>query len=134
LRSGSRLVRVDADFTDNPGMRRFFALFFAVSLLFQMSWSVAATYCEHETSSKASMHFGHHVHVHKSSEAKKSVSNKFAVDDDCSYCHAVHAAIIPMAPPGAAPDATATAEFPQPLLHGSAMARAPDRPQWLRLA
>ncbi|MFL6678960.1 MAG: cobalt-zinc-cadmium resistance protein [Burkholderiaceae bacterium] len=115
-------------------MRRSFALFLALALLFQMSWSVAATYCEHETSSKASMHFGHHVHVHKPSDAKKTASNQFAVDDDCSYCNAVHAAIIPMAPPSAAPGATAKAEISQPLLHGSATARAPDRPQWRRLA
>jgi len=115
-------------------MRRLSALLLALALLFQMSWAVAATYCEHETSPAAAMHFGHHAHVHKSSDAKKTVSDKFAVDDDCGYCHAVHAAIIPVAPPSAGPDASAPAEFAPPLLHGSAAARAPDRPQWRRLA
>lgn len=115
-------------------MRRLLALLLAFALLFQMSWAVAATYCEHESSPQAAMHFGHHVHVHKSADAKKTVGNKFAVDDDCSYCHAVHAALIPMAPTGVALATAATAGFSQPLLHGSAPARAPDRPQWLRLA
>jgi hypothetical protein len=46
----------------------------------------------------------------------------------------VHAALIPMAPTGVALATAATAGFSQPLLHGSAPARAPDRPQWLRLA
>jgi len=115
-------------------MRRLLAFLLAFALLFQMSWAVAATYCEHETSPKAAMHFGHHAHVHKSSDAKKNVGNKLAVDDDCSYCHASHAAIIPMASTGVAPGATASVELSQPAMHSSAPARAPDRPQWLRLA
>lgn len=126
--------QADDDFADTPTMRRFFALLLASALLFQMSWAVAATYCEHETSPKAAAHFGHHVHVHKAADAKKSVDNKFAVDDDCSYCHAGHAALVPMSYTAVAPPATAAAAFPQPPLHGSAPGRAPDRPQWLRLA
>jgi len=115
-------------------MSRVFALFLAFTLLFQMSWAVAATYCEHETTSKASKHFGHHVHVHKSVDGKKHVASKLAVDDDCRYCHAGHAAIIPMASTDVATAASTTASFPQPFMHGSTPARAPDRPQWLRLA
>ena len=115
-------------------MSRVFALFLAFTLLFQMSWAVAATYCEHETTSKAAMHFGHHVHVHKSVDGKKHVAGKLAVDDDCSYCHAGHAAIMAMAFTSVAVVASPSASFPQPFMHGSAPARVPDRPQWLRLA
>ena len=122
------------DLADTGTMRRFFALLLAFALLFQMSWAVAATYCEHETSPEATMHFGHHVHVHKSVDAKKNVAGQFAVDDDCSYCNAGHAALIALACAGVAPEATASAAFSSPPLPGSAPARAPDRPQWLRLA
>ena len=80
------------------------------------------------------MHFGHHVHVHKAVDGKQHVVGKLAVDDDCSDCHAGHAAIIPMAFDGFAAVPSSTASFSQPFLHGSAPARAPDRPQWLRLA
>ena len=122
------------DLADTGTMRRFFVLLLASALLFQMSWAVAATYCEHETSPEATMHFGHHVHVHKSVDAKKNVAGQLAVDDDCSYCHAGHAALIATACAGVAPEATASAAFSPPPLPGSAPARAPDRPQWLRLA
>lgn len=115
-------------------MPRVFALFLAFALLLQMSWAVAATYCGHETTSKTAMHFGHHVHVHKSIDEKKQVTSKLAVDDDCLYCHAGQAAIIPMAFDSVVAVASASASFPQPLMHGSAPVRAPDRPQWLRLA
>jgi hypothetical protein len=121
-------------FNDTCDMRRLLAFLLAFALLFQTTWAVAATYCEHETSPKAAMHFGHHAHIHKSSDAKKPVSNMFAVDDDCGYCHASHAAIMPMAPAGIAPEATRSVEFSRPVMHSSAPARAPDRPQWLRLA
>ena len=115
-------------------MSRVLALFLAFTLLFQMSWAVAATYCEHETTPEAAMHFGHHAHVHKSVDGKNPVASKLAVDDDCSYCHAGHAAIIATAFTGAAAVASSSASFPQPFMHASAPARAPDRPQWLRLA
>ncbi len=115
-------------------MSRVFALFVAFTLLFQMSWAVAATYCEHETSSNAGMHFGHHVHVHKSVDGNKQAGSKLAVDDDCSWCHAGHMALLPVAFTAIVANASAAMNFPQPFMHGSALARAPDRPQWLRLA
>jgi cytochrome c5 len=115
-------------------MSRVLSLFLAFALLFQMSWAVAATYCEHETTSETSMHFGHHVHVHKSVDGKKHVASKLVVDDDCGNCHAGHAAIIPAPFKGVVAIASDSATFPQPSMHGSTPGRAPDRPQWLRLA
>jgi hypothetical protein len=115
-------------------MPRVFAFLLAFTLLFQTSWAVAATYCGHEASSGTAMHFGHHVHVHPSGEGKKQVGDTLAVDDDCSGCHAGHAAIVPGAFTAIAASATAALNFSQPSLHGSALARAPDRPQWRRLA
>ncbi len=115
-------------------MPRVLALFVAFALLFQMSWAVAATYCEHEATAATATHFGHHVHVHESADGKKAAASKFAVDDDCSYCHAEHAALIAMAFDDVVAMTSASASFPQPSMHGSAPTRAPDRPQWLRLA
>jgi hypothetical protein len=122
------------NFADTGAMRRTLALLLALALLLQMSWAAAATYCEHETSSKESMHFGHHVHVHKSADGKKQSTSKLTVDNDCSGCHASHAAIIPLVLSDVASDTPASVSFSQPFIHGSAPARTPDRPQWLRLA
>ena len=115
-------------------MRRPLALLLAFALLFQMSWAVAATYCQHESSPQVAAHFGHHAHVHKAADAKKVVADALAVDDDCSDCHAGHVALIPTACAGVTPQATPSAASSQPPLRGSAPARVPDRPQWLRLA
>lgn len=110
------------------------AFLLAIALLFQMSWAVAATYCGHDTSPKAASHLGHHAHVHPASGAKHMVADTLAADDDCGDCHAVHAAIVPIVPTVVASDATVGVERSRPSRHGSAPARAPDRPQWLRLA
>jgi cytochrome c5 len=115
-------------------MSRVLAFLLAFTLLFQMSWAVAATYCEHETSSTATVHFGHHAHVHKAADGKQLADGKLAVDDDCSGCHAGHAAIAAVGFTTAATGAPSGVDVPPPSLHGSALARAPDRPQWPRLA
>jgi hypothetical protein len=115
-------------------MRRVLALFLACALLFQFSWAVAATYCEHETSSKATMHFGHHVHVHENADGKQLPGSKLALDDDCAFHHAGQPAIVPLAPTIAAAAQPSPVAFPEPSISASAPPRTPDRPQWLRLA
>src|SRR5437763_1560748 len=115
-------------------MSRVLAFLLAFTLLFQASWAVAATYCGHETVPATAGHFGHHAHEHKTADGKKQVDAKLAVDDDCAACHAAHAALLPVGLDGLAARAPASADFPVPSLHGSALARAPDRPQWPRLA
>ena len=115
-------------------MRRVFALFLTLALLFQFSWAVAATYCEHESSPAAATHFGHHVHVHKSADGKKLPGGKLAQDDDCAFCHAGHPALVPLVATVAAAGQPSVAIFNEPSVGGSATPRAPDRPQWPRLA
>lgn len=115
-------------------MSRVLALVLAFALLFQLSWAVAAPYCGHETTPAAATHFGHHAHVHKSVDGEKHAAAALAVDDDCGFCHAGHAAILPVVVDGVVAVPSAATSFPQPSLHGSAPARAPDRPQWRRLA
>jgi hypothetical protein len=121
-------------FTDNRPMSRVFALLLAFTLLLQTSWAVAATYCGHETTPQAATHFGHHAHAHKSVDGKQPVVGQLAVDEDCSDCHAGHAAILTLAVTAVAVEASTPVSCPRPSLHGSAPARAPDRPQWPRLA
>jgi len=115
-------------------MRRLSALILAFALLFQFSWAVAATYCEHESSPEAAVHFGHHVHVHKAADGKKLPGGKLAQDDDCAFCHAGHPAIVPLVPAVVAAVQSSPAAFPEPSISASAPPRTPDRPQWLRLA
>jgi hypothetical protein len=115
-------------------MRRVLALFLALALLFQFSWAVAATYCEHESSPEAAMHFGHHVHVHKSADGKKAPAGKLAQDDDCAFCHAGHPALVPLVATVVAAMQPTLATFAEPPIGASAPPRTPDRPQWPRLA
>ena len=114
-------------------MTRVFALFLAFALLLQTSWAVAATYCEHETSPKFAMHFGHHTHVHKTTDGKK-VSGKIADDTDCVSCHAAHPALASEPFTCASADVPKAANFDQPRMSASAPPREPERPQWMRLA
>jgi len=127
-------MRRRCHFADNRCMSRVFALLLAFTLLLQTSWAVAATYCGHETTPQAATHFGHHAHVHKAVDGKQPVVGQLAVDDDCSDCHAGHAAIPTLAITAVALVASTPVACPLPSPHDSAPARAPDRPQWPRLA
>jgi hypothetical protein len=115
-------------------MYRLVALFFALLLPLQFAWGAAAAYCQHEATIETSNHFGHHEHVHKA-DAKKPASTKLAGDTDCGTCHACGSAVTSDGTDGVdAPVTTRRAVFPSAPSHASALARAPDRPQWRRLA
>lgn len=114
-------------------MRRWLVLFFAVLLPLQFAWSAASAYCQHESGEQQAKHFGHHFHAHKG-EVKKSTAGKLMADSDCATCHASGASAITTTTSAhlLVPDATAI--VPSAMLrYSSALARAPDRPQWLRL-
>ncbi|MDY0745996.1 cobalt-zinc-cadmium resistance protein [Paucibacter sp. R3-3] len=122
-------------------MKRLFVLLVALLLPFQLAWGVAATYCQHETTPQQARHFGHHTHVHTEAKpdggktAGKLAGAKLAADFDCGFCHASPAAALPAFE--ALPEAPATAVPPLALgdlRPPSAPQRAPDRPQWPRLA
>jgi hypothetical protein len=114
-------------------MRRWLILFFAVLLPLQFAWSAASAYCQHEITEEQSKHFGHHFHAHKG-EVKKSSDSKLMADSDCAACHASAAASTPtrIVLPDFAVASIATRAMPS-LPFSSALARAPDRPQWPRL-
>lgn len=116
-------------------MRRAFFFLLALVLLAQFNWASAAAYCQHEASSQASGHWGHHEHAHPDLGQKKPGDSKLVADADCNVCHAscvpplqsqpdTRAAIVLSASPPAHPT-------PPPLSEPSG---APDRPQWPALA
>jgi len=117
-------------------MYRLVALLLALLLPLQFTWGAAAAYCQHETSVQTAKHIGHHAHEHKADEgAKKPASVKLTVDNDCTACHATCSAVACEAP--ASMEALAlTSRLAAPTFdaHASAPTRAPDRPQWRRLA
>jgi len=122
-------------------MHRLVALLLALLLPLQFAWGAAAVYCGHETTTataQATEHVGHHAHEHKAEsrqDAKKPASAKLAVDNDCAACHATCSVMACDAPPPlAALVLTARQDSPTPSAPTSAPVRAPDRPQWLRLA
>lgn len=114
-------------------MLRTFLIFVALLLPLQFAWSAASAYCQHETSEQQSKHFGHHFHAHKG-EVKKASDSKLIADSDCASCHASASAAFLTQLDGCDFGATSlSAEvIPSPPFT-SALARAPDRPQWLRL-
>ncbi len=115
-------------------MTRRFILFLALLLPLQFAWANAAAYCEHETNPAHTRHFGHHTHLHKVAGEKQPAS-KLAGDNDCGTCHAVGSPVIFDAPTLAAPLSAAASVVPHTLRRlPTALTRAPDRPQWLRLA
>ena len=115
-------------------MYRLVVLLFALLLPLQLAWGVAAAYCQHERAPHTEQHVGHHVHEHKD-DAKQPGGAKLALDGDCSVCHAACHALMcdmgvgPQAVPPQGRPAMPGADAPS-----SAPARAPDRPQWPRLA
>jgi len=115
-------------------MLRFLALCFALLLPLQFAWAGAAAYCEHETSSVRAEHFGHHAHVHEAEGGQKA-SGKFVADADCGACHATGSMLAANITGARALPSSSAHAVPTPLLPiASAVGRAPDRPQWLRLA
>lgn len=113
-------------------MARLFLLVIALLLPLQSAWSAASAYCQHEATAQ-SRHVGHHFHAHEG-EAKPATGSQLMADADCTACHAGGAAALPTGLDGPAFAATSpTAELLAAPPFTSALARAPDRPQWLRL-
>lgn len=119
-----------------PCMRRLVLILVTVLLPLQLAWAAAAAYCQHEGTSKSATHFGHHQHVHDADQVHtKLPGGKVVGDYDCGYCNTVTAAVLPDF--DAPPSQSAVLRrhgLPPEQERPSAPQRAPDRPQWLRLA
>jgi cytochrome c5 len=114
-------------------MRRWLVLLFALLLHMQTAWAGASAYCQHETTEQQSKHFGHHFHTHKG-EVQKSSDSKLMADSDCASCHGSASAAIPTKlDEGDFEASSLSTEAVISPPFSSALARAPDRPQWLRL-
>lgn len=117
-------------------MKHLIAVLVALLLPLQLSWAVAATYCQHETTVQGAQHFGHHTHVHQDARQDQQPAGvKLVADLDCSFCHAASVTVLPdmagmamAVAPSAAPLALRVAPLKAP------PERTPDRPQWARLA
>ena len=119
-------------------MPRLLVLFIVLLLPLQFAWAAAAAYCQHETgqheTSARPAHFGHHEHVHQAGGGKAGDAGGPAHAD----CHTCQAAASPLIAE-ASPLAMVSLPSVRPARPGSqrlasALARAPDRPQWPRLA
>ncbi|WP_354677272.1 cation efflux protein, CzcI family [Cupriavidus plantarum] len=116
-------------------MRRYVLILVLIILPFQFSWAAAARYCQHETVS-AKWHLGHHEHRHQSSDQGKPDSEKKSViDTDCGVCHAVSLQFIYSQPHDIAKgERLRFLKIRRAARFTSLNPRAPDRPQWVRLA
>ena len=119
--------------SDNARMTRFVALMLAMMLSLQLGWAAVGKYCEHEAAPKGAQHFGHHAHEHEAGNDKNAGKTTF--DSDCSFCYAGAPASLASRQP-CVPEILLRETWVPPASngHASALARAPDRPQWLRLA
>jgi|MedtruStandDraft_1076414.scaffolds.fasta_scaffold00092_59 hypothetical protein len=125
-------------------MRRALTVFLLLILPLQLSWAVAAGYCQHEEAAKVARHMGHHEHQHSqgaekaaghdsdmgAAEKKESSDKPQCVDDDCAYCHL--ASLKTVGVPATVLVVTAETGFSShtsPLI-GCLVSRRIDRPNW----
>lgn len=114
-------------------MRRWIAILLMIVLPLQLSWAVAANYCQDEQVAGA-QHFGHHVHLqHDGVDAGKNLAKgKQQVDRDCGCSgHLCGAHLLPTAIgtlPGVTPEQELSAVVP-----GAYQSSDPpriERPNW----
>lgn len=113
-------------------MRRFLAILVLLILPLQMSFAVAAEYCD-LSPKDAGQHFGHHTHKAEDSK-KESTPKKSKAEKDCAFCHlgcaqlqisvvpsfSVPAASMPVVSESALPDGLVPAVFDRPPKHALA--------------
>ncbi len=109
-------------------------LLLALLLPLQFAWAGVTAYCQHETTLAQQRHFGHHEHVHQAA-GEKTGEVQLAGDNDCGICHAAGSAMLPdQQTPTATAPSSSTYEPGDRRRLPTAPTRAPDRPQWPRLA
>ncbi|CAN7302564.1 cation efflux protein, CzcI family [Rhizobacter sp. LjRoot28] len=125
-------------------MRRALTVFLLLILPLQLSWAVAAGYCQHEKATNVAGHMGHHEHQHspgsekavgelaKTSAAEKQDTDEKpqCVDDDCAYCHL--ASLKAVGAPSIALEVGAESILTPQMLPAieSPMSARIDRPNW----
>jgi hypothetical protein len=79
-------------------MRRLIAVFLMIVLPLQLSWAVAATYCQDEQD-PGDQHFGHHVHSHQdgADTGKHPTKSTQKAENDCGCSgHLCSAHLLPV--------------------------------------
>ncbi len=118
-------------------MRRWLSILLLVFMPFQFSWAAVATYCEHESGTRAK-HFGHHEHEHRqpAGESSEASNVKLAGALDVADCH-FHAQcsvdlpvalVMPVFIGSQPPTDWTMADATAPILS------RPERPQWVNHA
>lgn len=118
-------------------MRRWLCLLLLICLPLQLSWAVAATYCQHEQGPGAG-HYGHHEHEHHEHQVPDqqnqhpqhdgAATPDATVDHDCAACHLGALQPLPLAMTACLADTT-DALVPHPQRgHASHIPPAPERP------
>ena len=107
-----------------------------LSLTFQLNWTAASAFCQHETD-KSTQHFGHHPHQHHTADQedqKNKTGNKKPVSHpDCTTCHhgasmTADAQVCPFDDLGRQDSRSLTQlQLPIPFL------AEPERPKWMRV-
>jgi hypothetical protein len=70
-------------------MKRLILIFLLTVLSLQMSWAVAAAYCQHEQATTV-RHLGHHTHQHQTEvDTADDQESQFKIHTDCGYCQGV---------------------------------------------
>ena len=110
-------------------MRRRIAILLLILLPFQFTWSVAASFCTHETGA-AAMHFGHHFHVHQAGKDGKAAQPSLGVDNDCAACHMDGPSLPPDVPLLTTTQAPTDFEPSIVIAPSSAPPSLPERPNW----
>ncbi|WP_072783451.1 DUF2946 family protein [Duganella sacchari] len=113
-------------------MKKILLILLLTILPIQYSWSMAAVYCQHESSKVT--HFGHHGHQHQSQADDGADKSKLSKHGDCEVCHhAVQASLSGADAVLAAAPAVVYTPSGVPRYH-SYIADGPPRPNWSLVA
>jgi hypothetical protein len=80
-------------------MRRWLCVILALIVQCQLAWGAAAGYCEHESESITTHHFGHHEHQCVAGDARAATdpadATRAAPHLDCESCHLAGSMVLP---------------------------------------
>lgn len=121
-------------------MKKLLLILLLTILPIQYSWSMAAVYCQHESSKVT--HFGHHGHQHQAQAGEHDgddgddggQSKPGKLHGDCEVCH--HAVQLSLPGSDAVLAAAPVAAYAPPgaLHYHSYIADGPPRPNWALVA
>lgn len=114
-------------------MRRWLSVFLLILLPLQMSWMVAASYCQHEAG--APHHLGHHEHKHAADNGgQRADATPIDAESDCPFCHAASVAAL-VSFGSALPEVRSVTDYCRTSgLLASLPGDQPERPNWSRSA